>query len=183
MDRHQPQHSEPRIRKSKSRRSSLLRPPNMPGEDLTLLGLFSRWSFLLHHDVPSSLLLRTEAHLNHDYLVVFWNPDSQTASLLFWVMVNPSKKVRRSSCVTLSLKMEHRGVGLHRAHSSGRGILMRRGESQRGQVSVLRHLRSGRRYGICFLQWVGEAASHDYVRSEQLHGKGAPGIIERSREA
>lgn len=28
-----------------------------------------------------------------------------------------------------------------------------------------------------------EAASQDYVRSEQLHGKGAPGIIERSREA
>lgn len=30
---------------------------------------------------------------------------------------------------------------------------------------------------------MGEAASQDYVRSEQLHGKGAPGIIERSREA
>lgn len=142
MDRHQPQHSEPQIRKSKSWRSSLLRLPNMSGVDLTLLGSFQRQSFLLHHDVPSSLLLRTETHLNHDYLVVFWNPDSQRVSLLFWVMVYPSKKVRRSSCVSLSLKMQHRGVGLHRAQSSERDILMRRGEFQRGQVSVLRHLYS-----------------------------------------
>lgn len=46
-------------------------------------GLFSRRIFLLHHDVPSRLLLRTEAHLNHDYLAVLWIPDSQMFSLLF----------------------------------------------------------------------------------------------------